>query len=127
MVTLWRTNQTGLTIQSGMHRIAERIEVGVLEFELAHSAVSRGAHFIDLPSSFASHFKVMKLTICEADVEAESGLVLVAADGKELIVVAGVYPYSLAVSDLPSIPQAFEPEYPLDRYTKVPLGELGSE
>jgi hypothetical protein len=33
--------------------------------------------------------------------------------------VAGVYPYSLAISGVSSLPFSFEPEYDLEQYEKV--------
>jgi hypothetical protein len=48
-------------------------------------------------------------------------VILKGDDGDEMIIVAGVKPYCLAISGFPSAPSKFEPEYPLDRYARVPF------
>jgi hypothetical protein len=39
----------------------------------------------------------------------------------EIVIVAGDYPYSLAVRGVPSLPEIFKPEYPIDRYSRIPI------
>lgn len=51
----------------------------------------------------------------------ESGLILKASSDDELVIVAGAYPYSLAVLGVPPIPHIFEPEYEISPYTRVPI------
>ena len=62
-----------------------------------------------------------KLIIHESGTSAESGLILKASNGDELVIVAGAYPYSLAVLGVPPIPYIFEPEYEIGHYTRVPI------
>ena len=119
-VTLWHSDGTGLLIQSTMRDVAERREVGVLDFAIAGVAEDDEKN-LDIPASFISGVKASKLVINESGKTAESGIVLEASDGQEIVVVAGAYPYSLAVSSLSSMPHGFEPEYPLETYTRVEI------
>jgi hypothetical protein len=48
----------------------------------------------------------------------ESGVVLSARDGGELVIVAGAFPYSLAILGIGEAPHHFEPEYPLNSYQR---------
>lgn len=50
----------------------------------------------------------------------ESGIVLKASDGSEVVVVAGAFPYFLALSGVLPAPYSFQPEYPLDQYSRIP-------
>jgi hypothetical protein len=119
-VTLWRSDGTGLRVRSEMHDVAERREVGVLRFSHVLAPVSN-ATVIDVAPTFDRELTVSKLLIEESGTSAESGVILMGDDGDKMIIVAGVKPYCLAVSGLPSAPSNFEPEYPLDRYVRVPF------
>jgi hypothetical protein len=57
----------------------------------------------------------------ESGTSAESGVVLSAADD-QIVIVAGVFPYTLAVDGLLLAPHVFQPEYPMERYLRTPLG-----
>jgi hypothetical protein len=102
-----------------MREIAERYEVGVLEFTKVFANPNDEIE-INLPRSFRGHLKVKKMIVTERGVLAESGVTLEDIRTKEIVIVAGAYPHTLAVSVPPIIP-AFEPEYPLDRYQFVDL------
>ena len=123
-VTLWRGDGSGLRIRSKMHDIAERCEVGVLEF----SKIGTGAHNemkISLPESFRNHLNLTKMTIIERGTVAESGILLESHSKEEIVIVAGAYPHTLAIriSSLtvePTLP-AFEPEYPMESYQRVDM------
>jgi hypothetical protein len=117
-VVLWHSDGKGLQIRSIMHDIAEWVEVGVLDFTLVTTR-ERDETNIDVPASFGSNVKAYKLVITEAGTTAESGIVLQASDGQEIVIVAGVYPYSLAISSVSFMPHGFEPEYPLDAYARI--------
>lgn len=119
-VTLWRTDGSGLQIQSVMHDIADRLEVGVLAFRSVDSPLP-DERMVDLPPAFVGQISVSKLTITESGVCAESGLTLEASDGSQVVVIAGVNPYTLAVRGVVDQPHVFEPEYPLANYIAVPL------
>jgi hypothetical protein len=119
-VTLWRSDGTGLRVRSEMHDVAERREVGVLRFNHVLAPASN-ASLMDVASTLNRELTVSKLIIVESGTSAESGVTLKGDDGDEMIVVAGVKPYCLAISGLPSAPSKFEPEYPLDRYARVPF------
>lgn len=117
--TLWRSDGTGLRLFTEMHDVAVRTEVGVLNFERV-SAPRPGETFVDV-ESFQDRIIASKLLIHESGTSAESGVVLKASSGDEIVIVAGAYPYSLAVLGVALIPRLFEPEYPIDLYTHVPL------
>jgi len=119
-VTLWRPDETGLRLFTEMHDVAERIEVGVLHFEQVF-ALGPNEIIADLPSVFHGENVVSKLVIHESGTSAESGVVIKARNGDEIVAVAGVYPYSLAVRGALSIPHMFEPEYELDDYMRAPI------
>jgi hypothetical protein len=119
-VTLWRPDETGLRLFTEMHDVAERREVGVLHFEQVF-ALGPSEVITDLPSVFQGENVVFKLVIHESGTSAESGVVIKASNGDEIVTVAGVYPYSLAVRGALSIAHIFEPEYELDDYMRVPV------
>jgi hypothetical protein len=116
-VTLWRSDGTGLRTFSQMHDVAERREVGVLNFERV-SAPRPDERVVDV-ASFQNEIVVSKLIIHESGTTAESGVMLKARNGDEIVMVAGAYPYSLAVLGVVSMPHIFEPEYSMDLYTRV--------
>jgi hypothetical protein len=103
-----------------MHDVAERMEVGVLSFERI-SAIRPGETIADVASAFQGEIVVYKLIIDESGATAESGVILKAANGDEIVIVAGAYPFSLAVLGVLSMPHIFEPEYPIDLYRRVPI------
>jgi hypothetical protein len=74
-----------------------------------------------LPSAFQDEIAISKLIIHESGTSAESGVILKASNGDEIVIVAGAYPCSLAVYGILSLPNIFKPEYPIDRYTRVPI------
>jgi hypothetical protein len=119
-VTLWRSDGTGLRVRSEMHDVAERREVGVLHFSHVLAPASN-ASLMDVTPTLNRDLRVSKLIIDESGTSAESGVILKGDDGDEMIIVAGVKPYCLAISGFPSAPSKFEPEYPLDRYARVPF------
>ncbi|SRR5258706_5803288 len=104
-----------LRIRSVMHEVRQRLEVGVLEF--SRSSGSQGS-VITLASFDPQSYSVSKLIIEETDFSAESGIVL-QGENSELLIVAGAYPYTLAVKFPGSDKIPFEPEYPLERYKRV--------
>jgi len=118
--TLWHPDGTGLRIQSTMHDVAERREIGVLDFAIVAAAGNDEKSF-DIPASFSGGAKASKLVINESGTNAESGVVLKASDGQEIVVVAGAFPYSLAISGVSSMPLGFEPEYSLESYARIDI------
>jgi hypothetical protein len=121
-LTLWRPDKTGLRLYTEMHDVAERREVGVLSFEHV-SAPSPIDIFTDVAPAFQREITLSKLIVQDSGIKAESGVVLATSTGDELVIVAGAYPYSLAVKglNLLAMPNVFNPEYPLDRYVRVPI------
>jgi len=118
--TLWRTDGTGIRIQSKMHDIAERKEVGVLEFSYV-SFPSEHEKIVDVRSMVGPELVVSKLIIHETGASAESGIVIKSTAGHEILIVVGAMPYSLAVSGVLRGTHIFEPEYPVDHYENVPI------
>src|SRR5258708_7393986 len=118
-VTLWRSDETGLRLYTEMHDVAERREVGVLNFELV-STPRPGETITDVGPAFQGEIVVSKLIIHESGTSAESGAILKAGNGNEIVIVAGAYPYSLAVRGVLPTLNIFHPEYPIDRYLRVP-------
>ena len=119
-VTLWRSEDTGLRMYTEMHDVAERREVGVLHLEQV-STPQPDDRFVTVSPTFENEIIVSKLLIRESGVEAESGVVFTTRAGDEIVVVAGAHPYALAVRGVSTLPRIFEPEYPLDRYLRLPI------
>lgn len=119
-VTLWRSDGTGIRIHSEMVDLAERLEVGVLHFDCVVSP-SANEVFAEIAATFGNGLTVSKLVIVESDASLESGIVLAAGSGEEIVVVAHAFPCNLAIRGVPSITEIFEPEYPLNRYTRVSM------
>jgi hypothetical protein len=116
-VTLWQTDTVGTRIESVMHDVAERIEVGVL-VAMRVSAPFADEVFVEAPSAFKEGMALTKLFIEVEMKRLESGVVLSARDGGELVIVAGAFPYSLAILGIGEAPHRFEPEYPLNSYQR---------
>jgi hypothetical protein len=119
-VTLWRSVEEGLRLCTEMRDVAERMEVGVLNFEQV-SSHRPDERIADVASAFHSEIAVSKLIVHESGTSAESGLILKASNGDEIVIVAGAYPYSLAVHGVPPMPHIFEPEYQIGHYMRVPI------
>jgi hypothetical protein len=119
-ITLWRADDTGLRIQSEMHDLAERIEVGVLRFETVLAAY-KDEQLGDASGAFNSELKALKMEITESGIIAESGFVLRTIEGLELIVLAGASPYFLWTSGVFTMREEFKPEYPLKDYRIVAI------
>ena len=116
-VTLWQKTGGGTRIESVMHDLSERIEAGVLL--TSRVSIPFGDElFIDTPGEFADGLTLTKLFIEAESYRLESGMVLTGCTGHELVIVAGAYPYSLAVRGLGDSPNRFEPEYPLASYER---------
>ena len=119
-VTLWHNSTAGTRIESAMHDLAERIEVGILSATRVDAPAEKDV-FIEVPSEFSGHLKLTKLMIDVQSRRLESGIVLTSQSGRELVVVAGAYPYSLAIHGLGDAHHRFEPEYPLDNYLRLAI------
>jgi hypothetical protein len=74
---------------------------------------------IEASSVFRENLSVSKLVIRESGTESESGIILQANSGEEIVIVAGVTPYSIAVRGLTWPDYTFEPEYPLEQYARI--------
>lgn len=119
-ITLWRPDGSGLTVFSEMHDIAERMEIGVLRFEQTKSL--RGNR-VSLPitAEFRQRVDAYKLIVHESGVIAESGIVLRAEPKSEITIVASAMPCFIAIKGLVEQPHIFEPEYPMEKYERLPI------
>jgi hypothetical protein len=120
-LTLWHSDGTGLKIFSQMHDIAERIEIGVLNFEkvTTHAGDATNA---DVSVAFDCDIEAFKLILDEGGTRAECGLALRASNGDQITIVPSAGAYSLAILGVfASTPHIFEPEYQLNRYARVPI------
>jgi hypothetical protein len=118
-VTLWRLDGTGLRIDSKMHDVAPGREVGVLRFARI-SAPPKAELSAAIDVAFSNEITALKLTIEESGTSADSGIIL-RADSQEITIVAGAFPFSLAVSGAFEAPNIFDPEYPIERYIRGPI------
>ncbi|AJC21061.1 hypothetical protein [Pandoraea pulmonicola] len=118
-VTLWHADATGIEVTCKMHDTDERVEYGILEF----AQVGRRAEnktFVSLDSDLSAPAFVEKLVLRDDGVICESGFMLGGRDGSVLLVVAGVYPYTLAVR-VAGYLGPFDPEFPIERYERIPM------
>jgi hypothetical protein len=120
-ITLWRPDKTGLLVHSEMHDVAERREVGILQFGRVYE-IEPQESVIEVPAAFSERLSVKKLVIHESGVDCESGVVFLAHSGEEIIILAGVAIYSLAVQGVTFPGSTFQPEYPLEQYSRIELG-----
>lgn len=116
-VTLWQRSGIGTRIESMMHDLAPRLEVGILSMTRV-SAPFGDEIFVEAPSEFARDLALTKLFIEVESNRLESGVILTGRSERELVIVAGAYPYSLAIFGLGDAPHRFEPEYPLNAYQR---------
>ena len=102
-----------------MHDVAERVEYGVLEFEPTVANVENEVN-IALPADLGGESSVEKLVLIDDKIVCESGFVVRGPRGSELIVVAGAYPYTVAVSVV-GVSVPFEPEFSMEQYKRIVL------
>jgi hypothetical protein len=114
-ITLWRPDTTGLLVHSEMHDVAERREVGILQFGRVYENEPQES-VIEVPSAFRQQLSEKKLVI------RESGVVFRAHSGEEIIILAGVAIYSVAVQGVTCPGYTFQPEYSLEQYSRIELG-----
>lgn len=122
-ITFWDAEGKGITIQSEMIDLAERIEVGVVVLSMS-VALASGEIEMQGERFFGKAVEPLSLVVEEAGHAVESGLCLRYGEGRsdELVIVAGECPYSIAIDGLTSggAPR-FAPEYPMERYTRLKL------
>jgi hypothetical protein len=112
---LWHPDGTCLRIANQMHDLADWLEVGSLVFgDVGPTAPAEREVEIG-----ADPLHVEKLILVEDNTRIESGIAIQLTATRELIVLPGEYPYSLAVQGLWGDRSAvFEPEYPVSRYQR---------
>jgi hypothetical protein len=108
-------------ICSKMHDIAPRVEIGALEFS-TRIRQSRNALAVELRDGVGHLSTIEKLVIVEGDTEVESGIVFTYSSRSKITIVASAAPYVLAIGLPWEVPRLrFNPEYPLERYHRVPM------
>jgi hypothetical protein len=124
-VTIWREDGTGIRISNRMHDVAEKIEVGVLSFEVVDSeeklSSSDQLKTVDLDAAFLGRFSIAKLIIEESGMFAESGIRLEASNGQSVTIVASGAPCTLFIVGVELAWRTSVPEYPLADYQIVEL------
>lgn len=124
-LVLWRHDDTGIAIWAEMHDVAERIEVGVLNF----AATSRTEQSLPdgywetaetFPAKpFSGQFSISKLAVDESGYLCESGLVVTPNEGEDLFIVADAFPCHIAVLGLDGLNSNSRAEYNLSSYKRV--------
>jgi hypothetical protein len=118
VVTLHFVDGTAIRVCSKMHELGPRCEVGSLVFSCSPE-VTKNVVTFDLSREPLRPSKVLKLRIDESGVQIDSGVIIECEGNRRVIIVAGVYPYSLAVDGLFTRAHVFEPEYPLEKYQRI--------
>jgi hypothetical protein len=111
----------GLLITPAMQDVAPLKEVGVPKIsEVELPATTEFT--VRLPADFQKGpLEVLKLTINESGVTAESGFTLRTKSGKELVIVAGAFPYTLAIFLDNEWLFDSQPEYDMSKYKRIAL------
>jgi hypothetical protein len=106
-------------IFSRMHDVAERLEVGVLNFrsvtDLDEDAIS-----VDFRPQLVP-YRGCKLVVEEAETRLESGLKLYFQNGQDLLILPAAFPLHLAVSGSCIQDRNTTSEYPIENYEAVEL------
>lgn len=114
-----RSDGTALLIYCAKKDLGGQEEVGVLGFSLLKVDELTVAE-LEVPASFYDVTDVKKLVVDEGDsIVAESGIEIMFKNGASAIVVAGVFPLTLAVTGLAGLHAKFDPEWPLERYRRA--------
>jgi len=116
---LLRSDGSGLRFSVVMVDLAERVEVGVLSIESAEKNYFPEELFA-LPPTFQQKLLPERLVLETDYGSIDSGLVLTASDGDQLVLVSGVYPYTIEVKASFAAGR-FEPEYRIDKYVRQPI------
>ena len=120
-LTLWHVDGTAIKIYSKMHDLDDREEVGVISIESVSLPTSDKIH-LELPDYFLSVVGAEKLNVKEQrGVVADSGVAIQFLGNHELIVVSGRFPCSIAIGGIPNLSAPFEPEWPIEKYSRANL------
>lgn len=109
-----------VSVQSEMHDVGARTEVGTLRFEEVHGR-EQGEIVGFEWGPVNSPLEAFALGISENSMQLECGVMLRPENGESLIITPGDYPYTLAVAR-GSWRFGSEPEYPLSAYRASKLG-----
>lgn len=120
-VIIWMSLGSGLRIRSRMHDVAERVEIGVLEFSQAiRPDWSSYLETVELTREFQEKVSVGKLMLEYERTRIECGLTFEGNKGGRVIIVPSDYPGALAIEGT-NLRFRFGPEYPLGQYKVAPL------
>ena len=103
-----------IRVQSNMHDIATRVEVGVLVF--SREITELVTHDLNYIHGMTGNNLVQKLTLIESGTKAECGIMITSRIGSRIVVLPGVAPFSLAILGIEGVESDFRPEYKLERY-----------
>jgi hypothetical protein len=121
MTTLWcfLCDDSVLRIDSVMTDVSGWLEVGTLAFELVTDGDGVPV-MIPLPKAWGHISSLNKLVLEEPEFSSESGLIIKAESGDDLIVVCGAEVYTVQIL-APFFLGTFQPEYEIERYKALPL------
>lgn len=120
-VILWDSFGEGICVRSDMHDIAEREEIGVLEFSWVENPDCDNCRkSIKLPIGPVDKVWVKKLVLEIRGTKIECGIVLGVSNKDNLVILPADYPYALAIRG-DYLDFRFVPEYPIERYRRLPL------
>jgi hypothetical protein len=115
-IFLWSEAGAGIKIQCVMHDLEPRLEVGSLVFTRVETN-DKKFETKDLPSCFRSHLVLDKLLYTDEKAVVESGVVMTARSGEELLIVSGAFPYTVEIC-IAGFDQDFDPEYAIADYKR---------
>jgi hypothetical protein len=119
VLTFWHGAHDGTSVFSQMHDVAEKLEVGFLNFKHV-CAADVNTRSIRFESGLEPVF-AQCLTIREREVTIESGLRMGFSNQTQLIVVPADFPCFLSVTGDLISSNLTRSEYPLDQYSSVGL------
>lgn len=118
-ITLWSSETAGIRVRSRMHDLDDRREIGVLDFT-AVGAIAPDERRVT-PASHRYHCEFSKLVINDMGVSAESGVTVLLDGNREIVIVAGAFPHTLAINGLSEWEFEFDPEYSMENYVREDL------
>lgn len=117
-VRLWFQDGRVLSINSEMHDLGDREEVGVLAFS-EMLTIPPGDNDFFLPEQNRVVAAVEGLFVSELGFDSvECGIALHFGDGREVVIAAGNFPCSIVIKGMDGLIAEFDPEYPTERYRR---------
>lgn len=120
-LTFWRTDRTGIRIDSLMKEVAEQFELPVLRLARRDNDSDKGGVDIQLGDKPTTVSAVYQLVIEEDDHSAEAGLLLIGTPALRVTVLPGSFPYSLSISGVPGLHLESDPEWSFEAFKPVQI------